>query len=221
MTRPKHWILLASAGFFTTFVVWVAVSLQNDDSTLSVVARHVKNTMCWSADTNPVCMLKAMAKYERKGHYDEAVSTGAEFAKKFPDSPTDEWIYEDISALYLRRAKTDGSRAEEYLKQAIFYRDKAIPSASESPYALARVVALSELIGDLSTAQRCAQYGNSIKLLERMKLLANEDRDRVSRQLKPDPVEREKVGDLLNWIEAASERLSGKQSASGCQNSAG
>lgn len=214
--RPKHWILLAFAAFFAAFV-WTAVSLRNDDSTLSVVVRYVKNTMCWSADTNSVCMLEAMAKYEKKGHYDEAVSTGVELAEKYPNSPTSEWIYEDISALYLRRAKTDDGRAEEYLKQAILYRDKAIPSASDSPYALSRIVALSELIGDLSTVQRCAQYGNSIKLLDRMKLLANEDKDRVTRQLRPDLVEREKVEALLNWIDAASKRVGDKLSVSGCQ----
>ena len=214
--RLKHWILLASAGFLTAFVVWVAVSLRNDDSALRVVARYVKDTMCWSADTNSVCMLKAMAKFERKGHYDKAVSTGVELAEKYPNSATSEWIYEDISALYLRRAKTDLGRAEEYLKQAIFYRDKAILSASDSPYALARVVALSELIGDLSTTQRCAQYGNSIKLLDRMKLLANEDKDRVTRQLKPDLVEREKVEALLKWIDAATKQVGDKQSASSC-----
>lgn len=215
--RTKRWILFASAGFFAVFVVWIAVSLRNDDSTVSVLARYVKDTMCWSADTNSVCMLKAMAKYEKKGRYDEAVRTGVELAEKYPNSPTNGWIYGDISALYVRRAKMDSGRAEEYLKQAILYRDKAIPSASDSPNALAQLVALSELIGDLSAAQRCAQYGNSIKLLDRMKLLANEDKVRVTRQLKPDLVEREKVEALLNWIDTSTKRVGDKQSASVCQ----
>ena len=58
------------------FCLWVIWSSQNDDSTVSVVIRYVKETMCWSVESSTVCAIKAMAKYEKKGRYDEAVSTG-------------------------------------------------------------------------------------------------------------------------------------------------
>jgi hypothetical protein len=50
-----------------------------------------------------------------------------------------------------------------------------------------------------------------------MNLLANEDKDHLARQFKPDLAERKKVECLLEWIDARSKRLSGKLSASGCQ----
>jgi hypothetical protein len=215
--RAKRSILLGATVFFTAFVVWVVLSLRNDDSILRVVARYVNETMCWPADSNTACVLKTMAKYEKKGRYDDAVSTGVAWAEKYPDSFTSGWIYQDISALYLRRARMDSGRAEEYVKQALFFRDKALLSASDSEYSLQRLVAISESAGDLSAAQRCVQYGNSIKLLERMKRLANEDKDHLARQLKPDLAERKKTECLLEWIDAGTKRVSGKLSASGCQ----
>jgi hypothetical protein len=215
--RPKRWILLAVVAFSLAYVVWVVVSLRYEDSSLSLLTSSVRERMCWSADSNAFCVLKAMAKYEKKGRYDEAISTGVAWANKYPDGLTSNWIYEDISVLYLKSAKTDSGHAEEYLKQAVFYRDKALPSASESPYALQRLVAISESAGDLSTTQRCVQYRNSIKLLGRMNLLANEDKDRLTRQFKPDLVERKNVECLLEWIDAGLKRVSGKLSTAGCQ----
>ena len=213
---PRRWILLGTAVVFTAVVVWAVLSLQNDDSSLSVAARYVKERMCWSAESSTACTLKAMAKYENRGRYDEAISTGVAVADKHPDSFISGWIYEEISVLYLRKARTDSGRAEKYLKQAVLYRDKALPSASDSVYALQPLVVISESVGDLSTTQRCVQYGNSIKLLDRMNLLADEDKDRVAQQLRPDLAEREKTGRLLEWIDAGIKRVSGKLSASGC-----
>jgi hypothetical protein len=213
----KPWILVGTAVFFTAFVVWIVLSLRHDDSSLSVVARAVKQTMCWPADSSAVCVLKTMAKYEKKGRYDEAVSTGVAWADKYPDSLTSSWIYEDVSALYVKKASIDSGHIEEHLKQAVFYRDKALQSPSDSVYSLQRILAISESVGDLSPAQRCAQYGNSIKLLNRLNLLANEDRDRLARQLKPDLAERQKIDHLLEWIDAGTKRLGAKSSASGCQ----
>jgi tetratricopeptide (TPR) repeat protein len=214
MMHPKRWVL--SAAVLTFLLVWVVVSLRNDDSTLSVVARYVEQTMCWPSDSSFACMLKTMARYEEKGRYDDAIRIGMALAEKHPNGVESAWIYEDISVLYLRRATTDSGRAEEYLKQAITYRDKALPSASDSPYGLRPLANLSESIGDLSATQRCIQYGNSIKLLDRMRLLADENKKGLVRQFKPDLAERQKVEDLLKWIDEATERV-GKLHTSGCQ----
>lgn len=214
---PKRWLLLGTVVVFVAFCLWGILLLRNDDSTVSVLTRYVKETMCWSAESSTVCAIKAMAKYEKKGRYDEAISIGLASADKHPDSFTSGWIYEDISALYLRKARTDSGRTEEYLSQAALYRDKALRSLSDSPYSLQQLVAISESVGDLSTTQRCVQYGNSLKLLDRMNLLANEDKKRLARQFKPDIAERKKIDSLLECIDAGIKRIGGKLSASGCQ----
>lgn len=108
--HPKRWIVVAVVVFLAAFVVWIVLSLRNDDSTVSVVARSVKNKMCWPADSSAVCMLKTMAKYEKKGRYDDAVRIGVALAEKYPDSVTSGWVYEDISGLYLTRARMDSTR---------------------------------------------------------------------------------------------------------------
>jgi hypothetical protein len=213
----KRRIVFGSAVFFTGFAIWFVLSLRNSDSTLSLVATTVKAAMCWPVDSNAACVLKTMAKYEKKGRYDEAVSTGVAWADKYPDNLTGSWIYVDISALYLRRATMDSAHIEEYLKQAVFYRDKALQSDPDSVYSLQRSSAISESIGDLSPVQQCAQYGNSVKLLNRLNLLANENKDRLARQLRPDLAGRKKSDHFLEWIDAGTKRLGAKSSAYGCQ----
>lgn len=219
LMRPKHWIFLGAITFSLTCVIWVVLSLRNDDSTLSVVTRYVtryvKVKMGWSYD--PFTVLARMAKYEERGRYDDAISTGVACAEKYPDSFTSGWIYRDISVLYLKKAKADGTRAEEYLRQAVLYRDKALRTASDSSYSLAQLVAVSLSIGDMSSAQRCVQYRNSMKLLDRMNLLVNEDKDRVARQFKPDPAERKKIEDISAWTDASIKQVETKISTAGCQ----
>jgi hypothetical protein len=146
MMHPKRWVL--SAAVLTFLLVWVVVSLRNDDSTLSVVARYVEQTMCWPSDSGFACMLKTMARYEEKGRYDDAIRIGMALAEKHPNGVESAWIYEDISVLYLRRATTDSGRAEEYLKQAITYiatkhsrlRRTAPMGYGHSPTSLSRLV---------------------------------------------------------------------------------
>ena len=113
LMHAKRWILVGVAAFSLTFLAWAVLSLRYGDSTLSVLTSHVKERMCWSADSSAVCELKAMAKYEKKGRYDEAISTGIAWADKHPSGFTNLWVYGDISELYLRRAKMDSGRAEE------------------------------------------------------------------------------------------------------------
>ena len=92
-----------------------------------------------------------------------------------------------------------------------------MPSLSDSPYALQRLAAITESVGDLSTTQRCVQYGNAIKLLVRTMTLTSGEKDRLSRQFMPDLSEQQKVENLLGSTDAAVTRVRGKQSVSGCQ----
>ena len=214
--NSKRWIMIGTAIVLTASLAWLIVSLRDDDSTLNAAGRYLKDTVCWSPRSSFACAIKAMAKYQKKGRYDEAISVGVKWADEYPDSFTSRWIYQDVSTLYIRKSTIERGRSEEYLKQAVVYRDKAISSALDSPYALQPLVAISESIGDLSATQRCVQYSNSIKLLDRMNLLANENKDRLARQFKPDLAERNKVECLLEWINSTQKRLRSKFSASTC-----
>lgn len=217
----KRSIFIGTVIVFSAFCLWATLSLQDDDSSVSVtarfLARYLKETVCWSAQSNAFCVMKAMAKYEKKGRYENAIATGVEWTDKHYDGLTSPWIYEGISELCVKKARMDSGRAEEYLKQAVFYRDKAVQSLWETPYSLQPLVTISESVGDLSATQRCGEYGTSIKLLDRMKLLADEDKDRLERQVKPDLVARKQNEDLLNWIDISTKRIGSKSSASGCQ----
>jgi hypothetical protein len=181
----------------------------------------VKRRTCWPADSSTACELetelKTVEKYAKKGRYDDAINSELAWVEKHPDGYINGWFYEEISELYLRKAKIDGGRAEEYLRQAVYYRDRAVPSASDDSYLLQQLAIVSESIGDLSIAQRCVQYRNSIKLLDRMKLLANENKDHLERQFKPDIDERQKAERPPESIDKIIKRVDGKLSAPGCQ----
>lgn len=126
-------------------------------------------------------------------------------------------IYREISVLYLQKARVDSSHADAYLREALLYRDKALTSASDSPASLQSIAAISEAVGDLSASRRCVQYANSIKFLDRMNLLTNEDKDELKRQFKPDLAKRKRIEFLSEWIDAEMRRVSKKSLASGCQ----
>jgi hypothetical protein len=215
--RAKHPILIATVALALACVIWVALSLQDDDSTLSVVVGHVRQKLGWSEDSTAVGVLKKMTEYEKKGRYDDAVSIGVAWAEKYPDSFMSGWIYRDISTMYLKRARQDSGRAEAYLTDTLRYRDKALPSASDSPYSLQPLEAISESVGDLSAAQRCVQYRNAVKLLDRMGLLISEDRDRLARQLRPNPAEHKQVECLSEWVATTTRRVKAKLPTSGCK----
>ena len=209
--RSKKWILVGAASFFLlVFVVCVVVSLRDDDSTLNVLTRYAKERTCWFADSsnNISCVVKSMNKYRRRGRYDDAISTGAAWADKYPSSFMGGVIYREISVLYLQKTRIDSSHADAYLKEALLYRDKALTSASDSPASLQSLAAISEAVGDLSVPQR---------FLDRMNVLTNEDKDELKRQFKPDLAKRKRTEFLSEWIGAEMRRVSKKSSASGCQ----
>jgi hypothetical protein len=215
----RTWIALGTTAVLAAFAGWLTASLRNDDSMLSVVARYLgelKGTVCWSADTNVACVVKAMAKYEKKGRYDDAIRAGAAWVNKYPQGALSTWIEEHVSALYLTKSRMDRAHAGDYLEQAVLYRDKALISVQDSPYDLEPLVNISEAVGDLSSVQQCVQYRNSLKLLGRMSGLASEDKDRLTRQFKPDQAERSKLDALLRCIDVATKRIHAKLSASGC-----
>ena len=109
LTRTNRWVLRAAIALAVTCLIWVVLSLRDDDSALSVVGREVKRRMGWSADTTTADVLRRMAKYEKKGRYDDAIRTGAAWTEKYPDSGE---MYEVISVLCLKQAVKDGQHAD-------------------------------------------------------------------------------------------------------------
>lgn len=211
-------ILVGAVAVALALVGWALASLRDDDSSVSVLIRAAKQRMCWPADSNMSCVLKAMTKDEKKGRFDDAIKAGAAWTSEYPDSLINGLIYTDISTLYLKKARMNPDRTEEYFKQALSYRDKALQSSPDSAYLLQQLVEISEEVGDVSQAQRCTQYGNSRRILDRMSLLANEEKDRLARQFKPDLAKRKECEGLSEWIDAAIKRVSNKSLSSGCQN---
>ncbi len=215
--QRRHSILLGAVAVTLAIVVWAMASLRDDESSLRVLIRAAKEQVCWPANSSMDCVVKAMSRYKKKGHFDDAIKTGEAWATQHPDSLMSGAIYIDISTLYLQKARMDPARTEEYIRQALSARDKALQSSSDNAYLLQQLVGISEYVGDISKAQQCIQYGNSIRILKRMNLLANEEKDHIARQVKPDLAERKNWERLSEWIDAGIKRVSNKASSSGCQ----
>jgi hypothetical protein len=196
-------------------VIWSVVLLRDDDSVLSILIR--REHIGWAPDSTTGDVLRRMSKYQKKGRYDDAIGAGIVWAEKYPDAGSNGWVYTDVSALYLEKAAKDGEHAEEDVKQALLYRDRALPFASDGLYSLQQLAAISESAGDLSAAQRCVQYRNANKILDRMAVLLGEEKDRVARQFKPRPDDVKRIKCDSDRLDATVNRLKGKLQHSACQ----
>ena len=132
--------------------------------------------MGWSADTRAYDVIVRMSGYIKQGRYDDAVRVGNAWTAKNPNSKSNVEVYKVICLLYLERAKSDSGYANDYVRQAMLYRDKLLPSESNDVDGLRYLAALSEAGGDLSEAQRCVQYRNAITLLEHLTDVLREQR---------------------------------------------
>jgi hypothetical protein len=188
------------------------VLLRDNDSVLSILIRRIG----WAPDSTTGDVARTMTKYQKKGRYDEAIQAGIMWTEKYPDAGSNAWLYMDVSALYLVKAAKDSVHTEEDVKQALVYRDKALRFDPDGMYSL-QLATISESAGDLSAAQRCVQYRNAIKILDRMAVLLGEEQDRVARQFKPHPDDVERIKGDSDRVDAIVNRLRGKQQRSACQ----
>ncbi len=166
--QPKRLILIGALIIAFGAALWVVFSLRDEDSMLSIVLRDVPRVMGWAPDSTTSDVLRRMAKYEKQSRYDDAVRAGNAWTEKHPNSDSNVWIFTLIARLYLQRAKAESGHADEYVTQAMLYRDKALPFESDNISGLRDLALLSEAGGDLSASQRCVQYRNSLKLLEHL-----------------------------------------------------
>jgi hypothetical protein len=213
LSSQKRLVAAGAIAAVVALVIWGVVLLRDDDSVLSILIRRVG----WAPDSTTSDVVRRMSKYQKKGRYDDAIGVGIMWAKKYPDAGSNGWVYTDVSALYLEKAAKDGEHAEEDVKQALLYRDKALPFASDGLYSLQQLASISESAGDISAAQRCVQYRNAIKIMDRMSVLLGEEKDRVARQFKPHPDDVERIKCDSDRVDAIVNRLSGKLQDPACQ----
>lgn len=166
--RPKRLILIGALILTLGVAACVVLSLRNDDSILSIVVRDVMRKMPWAPDSTTFDVLGRMAKYEKRGRYDDAINAGIAWTEKHPENGSNDWIFRHIALLCLEKARKDSGHADEYIRRAMLYRDKALPFESDSISSLRDVALFSEAGGDLSASQRCVHYRNAIKLLEHL-----------------------------------------------------
>jgi hypothetical protein len=215
LSAQKRLVVAGAIAAVFALVIWSVVLLRDDDSVLSILIR--REHIGWAPDSTTGDVLRRMSKYQKKGRYDDAIGAGIVWAEKYPDAGSNGWVYTDVSALYLEKAAKDGEHAEEDVKQALLYRDRALPFASDGLYSLQQLAAISESAGDLSAAQRCVQYRNANKILDRMAVLLGEEKDRVARQFKPRPDDVKRIKCDSDRLDATVNRLKGKLQHSACQ----
>lgn len=219
---------LVVAGGIVALVVWIVVLLHDDGSVLSILVRavptvssllvkDVSSRMGWARDSSAADVLQTMKKYYKRGRYDDAIKAGIAWTEKHPDDSWNGLIYMEASALYLKKAEKDDEHAEEDVTAVLVYRDKALPLFPNNLYWLQRLAAISESAGDLSPTQRCVQYRNAMKLLDRVNILLAAEKDRVARQFKPNPADCEQMKCVSEQVDTSISSVRGKLQHSACE----
>ncbi len=165
-----------------------------------------------------------MANYERRGHYDAAIRVGTRWTEHHrTDAFFSDKVFISVASMYLQKARFDRSHSDDYVKQALLYRDKALPIASdptlENYDTLRDLGLISEYAGDLSTEQRCVQFGNAVKLYEHLTLRLKDKQLENSRRFAPvkDDISASDVDCWISNTQGELERMRDKQHSSGCK----
>ncbi len=108
-----------------------------------------------------------MFNYAKQGRFDEAITLGLELAKS---DPQDEIVYQQISDVYLIRARKDQDKRELWVAKAVSYLEEALSHNSKGTdtagVGLFQDARGFEAAGDLSADKRCSYYDRARKLLE-------------------------------------------------------
>jgi len=198
--------------------VWIVFSLRNDDSALRVVVRVLARNMGWSAPSTTAEVVSRMSKDQERGRDEDAIKTAVDWTQKHPVDPGNYWVYTSVSGLYLKKAQKDSGRKDEYVIQAIVYRDRALQFQEQSIPGLQDLASISELAADLSSRDRCPHYRNAIKLLQHTISLLDEQRNHsVTQQAHArESLTADKIKALSGSVEQAITRVTGKLQSSGC-----
>lgn len=118
-------------------------------------------------------VIRRMQQYQQSDRYDDAIALGNAWTEKHSQDGSNDQVFGRIASIYLEKARKDNTRKDEYIAQAIVYRDKMLPVAMDTGlgwYSIAALndsVLVSEHAGDYSNSMRCDYYGNALKLLDR------------------------------------------------------
>jgi hypothetical protein len=177
VSSVSRWKLSFAALLLLCFWVWTEqlCALRDDGSSLSVLITLASDKIDRSprsSNYGVYGVLKKMANYRKRGYYDAAVDAGKAWTGAYPNDGMNDMVFIAVASSYLEKAQRDRARAEDYVHEALLYRDKALPIASDPAqegYSTLRDLALiSEYAGDLSPEQRCVQFGNTVKLYEHL-----------------------------------------------------
>lgn len=163
---------------------WFVLIHLRDGSDFGYISRRLG----LAPDQNTSELLKTMQVYASRERYDLAIAAGENWTTGHPLDGSNDQVFLAISSTYLERARRDKQSPDAYLSQAILYRDKAAPTASDralgwySIGTLHDMALVSEAAGDLSEKQRCVQYRNALKLHRHIVERLNEKRDEISRR---------------------------------------
>src|SRR5439155_6367172 len=151
--------------------------------------------------------------------------TGITWTQQHPNDGSNDLVYKHVATLFLEKAQKNSGHAEEYVKQALLYRDKALrldsdPSRGWRSMAGLRDLALiSESAGDLSNEQRCVQYRNADKLFQELVVRLKEKQADTSAQgnVGGNGFTTVDVNQLLKNTDAAQNDVRTKFQSNGCQ----
>jgi len=224
-----RWKLCAAAVLLLCF--WVGTeqfsALRDNGSMLSVLITRVADKIGFPPGSSAYDTLHKMANYEKRGMYGAAINAGNAWITEHPIDGTNDRVFLAIASIFLQKAKQDSSHADQYVDQALVYRDKAIPIASDttlgwySMTTLRDMSLISESAGELSSKQRCVQYRNGVKLLERVLDQLETKRVEISRRTPNTEdqfgVSRDTVEQLSEQTKAGIARLRAKQQNAACE----
>jgi hypothetical protein len=193
VTPIGRWKLLAATLLVLSFWIWTEQrqALVDDGSYLSVLISRVTDKAGFSAGPNAFTVLHKMRNYQKRGHYDAAIDAAKAWAEEYPRDGFNDRVFVAVAWMFLNKAQHDRAHAEDYVNTALLYRDKALLIATDttlpwsSIWTLRDLALISKAAGDISLKQRCVQYGNALKLLQRRADLLRDRQDEISRRFVP------------------------------------
>ena len=152
-----------------------------------------------------------MVNYTKQGRYEDAVQVGLHALQ---GQTSDEIVYQQISNVYLIRARKDSDQREQCVAKAVSYVEKALSLNSRDKDAAGVHLFLDaqsfEVAGDLSTTGRCAYYERATKLLDNRLPLLQGDQLTLEGKVYP-------LAPLRNENERTFAEVKAKAANAGCK----
>ncbi|HEX9024095.1 MAG TPA: hypothetical protein VF799_09670, partial [Geobacteraceae bacterium] len=130
-------------------------AFDGEGSSLSVLITMAEDKVVRSPGDSTFVALHKMANYQKRGYYDAAIDVGEAWTTAYPIDGSNDRVFIGIASAYLEKAHRDRAHAEDNVREALLYRDKALPIASDpklgtySMSTLRDLALISEYAGDL------------------------------------------------------------------------